>query len=460
MAEPEHGDRSGSSLASVRWEILLLTCGGLFGQFYAFDNPSALNEQLKFHMVSKTDTGEEEFAFLFNLLYTVYSVPNVVLPLVMGLCVDRCGCRILICALAVCVVLGHALFSAGVGATSWRMMIAGRILFGIGGESMQVAQNCLLFRWFKGHEVAFALGLNLSIARAGSVMNDIVSPWVAENYGLEGAMWLGMALCMASAACNFRSAVLDKFAGEREGLPEAINDEEVYVSQIFQFPRLFWLLTALCVVLYCAILPFNNIASAFFVETWFRDDTLSVAQQRAGNAMSIMFLVSALGTPPFGALVDLWGMRTRFLLGSSLLLTLTYSTISVLPPTVSMLGLGLVYTVFAGALWPTFALTVPQKQLGTAYGVAVALQNLGLALTPMLVGHMQAVAGFGNFNSVIRLFAAFGVISTGLNLMIVYTNQTSHGVLDLPSVEAEGAGVDKLGEHTWLWETPATKSPA
>merc|ERR1719331_595852 len=96
---------------------------------------------------------------------------------------------------------------------------------------------------------------------------------------------------------------------------------------------------------------------------------------------------------------------------SSVLATLTYSAVSILSPGIMMLCLCLIYTVFAGALWPTFALTVPQRQLGTAYGVATALQNGGLAVVPMLVGHLQASAPVGNFRTVLQLFMSFGVVA-------------------------------------------------
>eukprot|EP00929_Paragymnodinium_shiwhaense_P062429 TRINITY_DN31165_c0_g2_i3.p1 TRINITY_DN31165_c0_g2~~TRINITY_DN31165_c0_g2_i3.p1 ORF type:complete len:196 (+),score=26.77 TRINITY_DN31165_c0_g2_i3:99-686(+) len=139
----------------ARWPVLLLTCAGLFGQFYAFDNPSALNEQLKAQMAAASpQMSDEMYSYYFNVLYSAYSVPNVILPLIMGVAVDKCGCRLLICGLGFFVLLGHIVFAMGVERRSWSAMILGRFLFGVGGESMQVAQNCLLFRWFSGKEVA------------------------------------------------------------------------------------------------------------------------------------------------------------------------------------------------------------------------------------------------------------------------------------------------------------------
>jgi MFS family permease len=258
-------------------------------------------------------------------------------------------------------------------------------------------------------------------------------------------MWLGTLLCFGSFCCNVVSVIVDKREGDKEGLEEATSDEDISLKEAVQMPRVFWALTGLCVAIYCAILPFNNIASAFFVETTFKNFPVAEAQQRAGNVMSIMFLVSALGTPPFGALVDFVGLRVHFLLFSAVLVTCTYGAMFVLPPVLSMLCLGVVYTIFAGALWPSFALTVPQKQLGTAYGIATALQNGGLAFVPLLVGHLQATpsADPGNFRSVMRLFMLFGLLGCFFALEILRENTVSKGSLSLPSKMIEELDLTK-----------------
>ena len=62
--------------------------------------------------------------------------------------------------------------------SNFGIMIAGRVVFGMGGESMQVAQSAIVSSWFKGKELAFAMGLNLSIGRLGSVINAAIIPAV------------------------------------------------------------------------------------------------------------------------------------------------------------------------------------------------------------------------------------------------------------------------------------------
>lgn len=407
-------------------------------------------------MLAKSSAPVEQYDYYFNLLYSVYSLPNVLLPLVMGLAVDRYGCRVSIFVLACCVVCGHALFAAGVGMGSWPVMIAGRIVFGLGGESIQLAQNCLLFRWFKGKEVALALGLNLSLARSGSVLNDVLSPWAAERVGVVGACWLGTALCFISFIGNVYSIIEDKRRGDKVGITETISEEPVSLQEIVRMPRLFWSLATLCMVLYCVVMPFNNIASAFFVETSFAELPLAQAQQKAGNAMSIMFLVSALGTPPFGAMVDAIGLRAHFLLFSAVLAAFTYAVVWCLSPAAMCLSLGVIYTVFSGALWPTFALTVPQHQLGSAYGVATGMQNFGLAVVPLLVGHLQALAAPGDFRNVMRLFAAFGALGVVLafDVFLEDSSGKAKGLLSLPSKMIR-QDVEKPNEKTNLVDSNA-----
>lgn len=112
----------------------------------------------------------------FSLLYTVYSLPNMILPLLGGILLDSIGVRMGLIFFCAVLTAGQFLFMLGGYAVSYEEMIAGRVVFGMGGESMQVAQSSIISVWFKGKELAFALGLNLSIARLGSVINGIVVP--------------------------------------------------------------------------------------------------------------------------------------------------------------------------------------------------------------------------------------------------------------------------------------------
>jgi MFS family permease len=113
---------------------------------------------------------------------------------------------ILFCAI---LTFGQALFMVGGYQSSYGMMLAGRVVFGFGGECMSVAQSAIVSIWFKGKELAFALGLNLSVARLGSVVNAAIVPSVYDTSGLGAALAVGFALCVLGLLCSFGIAYID-----------------------------------------------------------------------------------------------------------------------------------------------------------------------------------------------------------------------------------------------------------
>lgn len=146
------------------------------------------------------------------MLYTIYSLPNLILPILGGMLLDSLGIRtglILFCSVLFC---GQALFTAGGSSGNYELMLAGRGIFGAGGESMSVAQSSIVSVWFKGKELAFALGLNLSVARLGSVINAAIVPAVYDKHGLGMALGVGCILCGFSVLCAIGIACVDKKA--------------------------------------------------------------------------------------------------------------------------------------------------------------------------------------------------------------------------------------------------------
>jgi MFS family permease len=117
----------------------------------------------------------------FNLLYSVYSYPNTVLPIFGGIFLDIIGLRLGILVFSGILTIGQGVFMIGGYQKSFGIMIAGRVIFGFGGESLSVAQSAIVSKWFKGKELAMALGLNISISRLGSVINGMIVPKIYDN---------------------------------------------------------------------------------------------------------------------------------------------------------------------------------------------------------------------------------------------------------------------------------------
>ncbi|KAF9123466.1 hypothetical protein BGW39_008934 [Mortierella sp. 14UC] len=189
----------------VRWAMLGAACMVLFGNYYAFDNPAALNQPLQEYMQMSDDT----YAYFLNILYTSYSLPNIVLPWLGGYASDIFGHRRLLILLSATVALGHFVVCLGVEHRSVPAMVLGRVLFGA-GESLAVAQSAITVKYFQGKELAMALGINLCIARLGSVLNDILTPYIWSRSSVPVAFWGGFVSCILSFMTACLLAWLDR----------------------------------------------------------------------------------------------------------------------------------------------------------------------------------------------------------------------------------------------------------
>jgi MFS family permease len=165
-------------------------------------------------MAGSSAASSTPFETDFSLLYTVYSLPNMFLPFFGGFFVDRLGAPLCMVVFASLILAGQTLFAFGTSLQSWPVMLLGRVLFGLGGENLTVAQSALLAQWFKGKELAFAFGLNLSISRLGSVINNYVSPAIAKS-SVPFALWAGMLVCAGSLVCAVLIWPIDRSAVAR-----------------------------------------------------------------------------------------------------------------------------------------------------------------------------------------------------------------------------------------------------
>eukprot|EP00455_Lapot_gusevi_P027029 TRINITY_DN2857_c0_g1_i1.p1 TRINITY_DN2857_c0_g1~~TRINITY_DN2857_c0_g1_i1.p1 ORF type:complete len:486 (+),score=203.08 TRINITY_DN2857_c0_g1_i1:75-1460(+) len=405
------------SQTTARWIILPLACLAMIGSYYCYDNPGALKDQL-----------QKEFGLSdvqYNLLYTVYSIPNVILPLFGGFFVDRLGTNITLFVFCALIAGGQAVFALGVSTASYPIMLVGRVLFGFGGESLSVAQSTLVALWFQDKELALALGINLSVSRLGSVINDNVSPIMYDHRGLSGAMWFGFAVTIASLCSTLLVIVVDrrvaaelaKNQSQVNGVPE--TDPPVRLSDLKNMSLLYWLIALSCVIVYSAILPFNGICSGL-MQSKFNYDL-----HGANALMGIPFTMSAIASPFLGGAVDRFGWRAALLCFSSILLTLAHLLLAgtTITPILALVLIGAGYSIYAAAMWPSISYVVQKNQLGTAYGLATAVQNAGLAAAPAIVGAIKDSTGSYTWVEIFfAILAALGVC-IGVLLNIIDTSK-------------------------------------
>jgi len=353
------------------WLVLCFVSLAMFGNYYVYDCISPLADVLKAQL-GFTDAN-------IGLLQAIYSMPNIVMVLIGGIIIDRIGTK-KSTGLFAAVCLVGALITASTGQLA--VMATGRLVFGLGAESLIVAVTTTIARWFKGKELGFAFGLNLTLARFGSLAALNSPTWAAPAF----ATWQRpLVIAIAFAIASFIGAALywliEARAEARFDLGRGETDKVVW-KDIVRFGRSYWLVVGLCVTFYSAMFPFQTFAVKFFMEAH------GTSREMGGFLSSMLTLFAMIGTPLFGLLVDRVGRRSLFMMfGSALIvpvyLMMAYTHVSLYVP---MAMMGIAFSLIPAVMWPSVTYVVDQKRLGTAYGLMTMIQNIGLAGFNLLVG--------------------------------------------------------------------------
>jgi len=314
------------------------------------------------------------------------------------------------------------------------LMILGRVVYGFGGESLGVAENTILGIWFQGSEVAFAMALNLTISRLGSIANDNLTPVFGQEHGLTFALWVGFVLICGCMICVLVMLVLYSYARSQGLAPKPANegkeagnsDSGFSFKSISNLHPMFWLLTASCLTVYCGIIPFHNVANSLL------QDKYGYSAVQAGSLMAIPFIISCTSCSIIGALIDKFGGRALLITVSSGLILACHSLMAWtnVTPILSLVLLGVGYAIYASALWPSVTYIVDQNKLGMAYGIMVAIQNSGLALCPLMVGAIRDSTG--SYTNVEAALAGLVAIGTVIGVFLSIMNGKNDGILNLP----------------------------
>lgn len=375
-----------------RYLILIIMCFLSFGSYFCYDNPAALQDT----MIKDLKISESTFMGF----YSWYSWPNVILCFFGGFLIDKTfGVRLGAIIFSMFVTVGQVVFALGALVNHVWLMDVGRFIFGIGGESLCVAQNTYAVKWFQGRELNMVFGLQLSFSRVGSTVNmNIMQPiykYVA-NSGHKGYECLGIVLfvggitCILSLFCAFAISFFDKRADRILQRKAITSDETIRMSDVKDFPVSMWLLCVICVMYYVAVFPFIGLGLVFFEMKYDFDPSI------ANNVNSLVYIISAVASPVFGFLIDKSGknifwviLGTTITIGCHAMLAFTF-----INPYVAMITMGFAYSILASALWPIAAQVVPNTQLGTAYGIMQAIQNLGLGVVAIIAGAIVDSKGY------------------------------------------------------------------
>ena len=325
--------------------------------------------------------------------------------IVCGMLLDKWGVRVTGSIFVGMMTAGAALVTFAITSgmapkTSLTVAYAGCMLFGLGSEIAGVGVTRSIAKWFKGRNMAFAMGLQLAIARLGTALALILSPMLVKAKA-EGEIYtlletakpafFGLALLLLGTVLWAVFVMMDARFDAQNGLTdrkERKEEDEFKFSDIFKVlsNKHFIMSALLCVFFYCSIISFKKFATSILIPRF------DLPAESASLMVSLIPFSTVIFAPLFGSLVDKVGKGTRWMIAGSVLVFIAHIIIAFAPEGVSGFGyagiaiLGVGYSIVPAALWPTVSKIVPEKNLGTAYSLIYWIQNMGMLLVPIAVG--------------------------------------------------------------------------
>ena len=327
-------------------------------------------------------------------------------------------------------------------------------IFGVGVEAAGITVSKIIVKWFKGKELALAMGLEMATARMGTALALALPLPLAKAFGVDGIpsvsapVMLGLGLLVAGFVAFIWYTFMDRKLEVSEGIKDEISEEEEFKLSDVLFiikNKGFWLIAFLCVLFYSGIFPFLYYATDLMINKY------NVNPDFAGSIPGLLPFGTIILTPFFGNIYDRKGKGATIMLIGSIMLLIAHLVFAV--PAIDhyfvaiglVLFLGVTFSLVPSAMWPSVPKIIPEKQLGTAYALIFWVQNWGLMGVPLLIGivldkYCQVMDNEGNFlyydyTIPMLIFAATGFLAIIVAIMLKAEDKKKGYGLELPNIE-------------------------
>ena len=444
--------------AVARWTVLILVASMMFFAYMFVDilSPfaSLLNETRGWDQgVFGTYAAGEYLLNVFGFL------------IIAGIILDKMGVRFTGLLSASLMVVGAGIKYIGISdwfqttefalwLDSWwvtmpasaKLAMFGFMIFGCGCEMAGTTVSKILAKWFKGKEMALAMGLEMAIARLGVFGAMWLSPMISQHFAINGtnsvtAPLLFASLLLVIGLLNFFVfTIMDKQFDNQlieDGEMTAVHDpeDEFHVSDLKQIfsSKMFWIIALLCVLYYSAIFPFQRFATNFL------EETLHIDNAEAAGLFKWFPILAMVLTPFLGAFIDYKGKGASMMLLGALIMIVCHSIFAFVLPLypskglalATILVLGVSFSLVPASMWPSVPKIIDEKVLGSAYCLIFWVQNIGLCLVPLLIGKLRVATN--GYLVPMMVFASFGVLAFLLSLSLKVEDKKKGYGLELPN---------------------------
>ena len=440
----------------ARWGVLILVASMMFFAYMFVDVMSPLMSLVEGNLGWTSST------------FGTYAASEYILNvcgflLIAGVILDKLGVRFSGILSAGLMVAGAAIKFIGISewfqATafaqwlgSWwvempasaKMASLGFMIFGCGCEMEATNVSKILAKWFKGKEMALAMGLEMAIARLGVFAVMWIAPIISKSF--DGSLLAPVGFCGALLCIGLVNfivfGIMDKkfdkqLAQAGMAVGEEGSEEEFHLSDlgaIFK-SKMFWIVALLCVLYYSAIFPFQRYATNFL------ELTLNISAEEGAQLFSCFPILAMVLTPFLGFFLDRVGKGASMLMIGSVIMTACHLCFAFVLPLfpekwfalLLIVTLGVSFSLVPAALWPSVPKIIDEKILGSAYCLIFWVQNIGLCFVPKIIGSLKMTTG--GYLVPMIVFASFGVLAFILSLVLKAEDVRKGYGLEKPNIE-------------------------
>lgn len=450
---------------ALRWGALILIASTMFFAYMFVDVLSPLQTMLETEKgwspdVYGTFASSEYFlnVFVFFLIFAgiILDKMGIRFTAILSGVVMVVGGAIKLYAISSYFVEGNALYDflnsfwTSFPATA-KLASAGFAIFGCGVEMAGITVSKAIVKWFKGKELALAMGIEMAIARLGVFAVFQLSPYLATSAGSDvvrpvaiccGLLCIGL---LTFVAYSLMDKKLDKQLGEDAEMekedPFKISDIGILFTS-----KTFLLIAFLCVLYYSAIFPFQKFATSML------ENRLGMPTEEASSLFSLFPIGAMVLTPLLGAFLDRKGKGATMLILGGVLVFICHFVFAVYPlqandtqslviAYAAIIVLGISFSLVPAALWPSVPKLVEDRYLGSAYSVIFWIQNIGLWAFPMIIGKVLAWSnpdvGPGNYDytAPMLVFASLGIFASLLGIWLKSEDKKRGYGLEEPNIK-------------------------
>lgn len=446
----------------ARWMALAVVSFTMLCGYYLTDVMAPLKPLLEKELLWNS----AEYGFFTS----AYGWFNVFLLMLIfgGIILDRMGVRFTGKMATIIMVIGtaikywavstHSLDGSEILGMKAQVVFAGLgfAIFGVGVEVAGITVSKIIVKWFKGKEMALAMGLEMATARIGTTLAMVTSVPIARALdGVSKPILVCLIMLCIGMIAFFLYTVMDKrldrsleLAAEENSEPASEESFNVKDILFIVTNKGWWFIAILCVLFYSAVFPFLKYATDLMVNKF------SVKPDIAGVIPGMLPFGTMILTPLFGNLYDRKGKGASIMILGAVLLIFVHAMFSIPGLTATPLAIALIiilgigFSLVPSAMWPSVPKIIPEKQLGTAYAMIFWVQNIGLMGVPALIGwvlnkycitgtHLIDGVEVSSYNYTLPMiiFTCFGLIALVFALLLKAEDKKKGYGLEMPNIK-------------------------